>query len=152
MSSCAVCSDAVPATTLRCTDCSELYCSTHREPAAHGCPARDDGDADGGDEAATSPEGETNDAGNDGGRRPQPSTPTAAAGDVTGDDRGRSEGSSDAPHCPNCGATITEIADVTFTDMGSKVGFVKASKRFYEASCAVCDRTIGAGVAGASSG
>lgn len=53
-------------------------------------------------------------------------------------------------HCPNCEASIASLEDVTFADLGAQLGFLQASKRFYEASCAACGETLGTGVAGAS--
>ncbi len=53
-------------------------------------------------------------------------------------------------HCPNCETRVESLDDVAFADVESSVGFLRASKRFYEASCAACGETLGTGVAGAS--
>ncbi|ELY67481.1 hypothetical protein [Natrinema versiforme] len=55
-------------------------------------------------------------------------------------------------HCPDCGTTLTEAADIDFTETDAEMGFIAASKRFYTASCAACGTTIGSGVAGAKAG
>jgi len=52
-------------------------------------------------------------------------------------------------HCPECEATLASMDDVEFEDTDSKLGFVRASKRFYVVSCAACGHTLGSGVAGA---
>lgn len=52
-------------------------------------------------------------------------------------------------HCPNCEATLETIDDVEFVEMDAKVGFIRASKRFYTTECTDCGRTLGSGVAGA---
>lgn len=52
-------------------------------------------------------------------------------------------------HCPECRASLDEIDDVTFADVDARIGFLRASKRFYTASCASCGAVIGNGVAGA---
>ncbi len=52
-------------------------------------------------------------------------------------------------HCPNCEATVETGEDVAFGEMGAQLGFLKASKRFYVASCVECGHTLGSGVAGA---
>lgn len=52
-------------------------------------------------------------------------------------------------HCPECETTIETADDVEFVEMDARLGFVRASKRFYTANCAACGHTIGNGVAGA---
>jgi hypothetical protein len=52
-------------------------------------------------------------------------------------------------HCPECRSELNFIDDVTFEDVDSSVGFIRASKRFYHVSCAACGVTLGSGVAGA---
>ncbi|MUV59031.1 hypothetical protein SAMN04487947_0303 [Halogeometricum rufum] len=52
-------------------------------------------------------------------------------------------------HCPDCGSSLDAIDDVTFEDVDSSIGFVRAAKRFYNVSCAECGVTLGSGVAGA---
>jgi len=52
-------------------------------------------------------------------------------------------------HCPECGTSLEETTDVTFTETDATLGFIKASKRYYTANCAACGRLLGSGVAGA---
>lgn len=52
-------------------------------------------------------------------------------------------------HCPECDATLAARDDVEFVDLGSEVGFIRASKRFYIVGCGQCGAAIGSGVAGA---
>ncbi|NHN43297.1 hypothetical protein G9C85_16895 [Halorubellus sp. JP-L1] len=52
-------------------------------------------------------------------------------------------------HCPECESTLSSIDDVAFVETESRLGFVRASKRFYVTECAHCGYTIGSGVAGA---
>jgi cytochrome c len=52
-------------------------------------------------------------------------------------------------HCPECERTLADSEDIEFAEMDSVTGIVRASKRFYAANCAECDRTLGSGVAGA---
>ena len=52
-------------------------------------------------------------------------------------------------HCPECLSTLNVIDDVTFEDVDSSIGFIRASKRFYRVSCTACGVTLGSGVAGA---
>ena len=51
--------------------------------------------------------------------------------------------------CPGCETSLESADDIEFVENDARVGFVKASKRFYTANCAACGRTIGSGVAGA---
>lgn len=52
-------------------------------------------------------------------------------------------------HCPECETTIETADDVAFVEVDARLGFVRASKRFYAAECADCGHVIGNGVAGA---
>ena len=54
-------------------------------------------------------------------------------------------------HCPECQTTLDTIDDIEFVETDAKIGFVRASKRFYTTNCAACGATIGSGVAGAKS-
>ncbi len=54
-------------------------------------------------------------------------------------------------HCPECNSSLADAEDITFVEMDSETGIVRASNRFYTANCADCGRTIGSGVAGAKS-
>ena len=51
-------------------------------------------------------------------------------------------------HCPECDGEIADGSDVEFAEMDAKIGFFKASKRFYVVACDSCGATIGSGVAG----
>jgi len=55
-------------------------------------------------------------------------------------------------HCPDCGTTLDDEADIEFVEMDATMRFLKASKRFYTANCAACGTVIGSGVAGAKAG
>jgi predicted nucleic-acid-binding Zn-ribbon protein len=55
-------------------------------------------------------------------------------------------------HCPECEATLESMDDVAFDDTESRIGFVRASKRFYVVECAHCGYSLGSGVAGAGGG
>lgn len=52
-------------------------------------------------------------------------------------------------HCPICKTALDSADDIEFTEMDARTGFIRASKRFYTASCAECGTTIGSGIAGA---
>ena len=52
-------------------------------------------------------------------------------------------------HCPECRSSLDTIDDVAFEDVDASIGFLRASKRFYNVSCAACGVTLGSGVAGA---
>lgn len=53
-------------------------------------------------------------------------------------------------HCPECDATLSEHDDVEFVEMDARIGFIKASKRFYVVACGECGVAIGGSVAGGS--
>ncbi len=55
-------------------------------------------------------------------------------------------------HCPECGTSLEAESDLEFVEMDSTTGFIKASKRYYIATCTECGATIGSGVAGAKAG
>lgn len=56
-----------------------------------------------------------------------------------------------AVRCPNCETEIETDADVEFAEIDATTGVIRASKRYYTASCATCNESLGGGVAGAKS-
>jgi len=52
-------------------------------------------------------------------------------------------------HCPDCETTLQHSDDVEFVEMDARLGFVRASKRFYVTRCAHCGYAMGSGVAAA---
>ncbi|MFC5368729.1 hypothetical protein [Salinirubrum litoreum] len=52
-------------------------------------------------------------------------------------------------HCPDCDSTLSDADDVEFVETDARLGFIRASKRFYTIECADCGNVLGNGVAAA---
>ncbi len=149
MASCKVCGEDVTSLAFQCTGCQGLYCSDHRGAADHGCAAYDDRT----DYDVVTP-GTEERTESDGSPTPSTGGPAVAAdlsdeGDTSETAESNQSGTV-TPRCPDCGTTVTSMSDLEFAEMGATMGVVRASKRFYAASCGTCGRTFGTGVAGAS--